>query len=310
MKAIRFHDYGGPEVMRCEELPSPVPRADELRVRVKAMGVNPVDWKIREGHVRERIRIPLPATPGGDIAGVVDAVGSDVTGFAVGDSVYAMIGLLGGYAEEVIVKATMVAHKPARASLAEAASVPLAALTAWQALFEKGGLVAGQTVLVHAAAGGVGMFAVQFARQVGARVVGTCSPVNAQFVRGLGAADVIDYRSGDFSGWRGQFDLVLDSIGGETGLQSLALLKAGGALVGVAPPSEALHAAAAAARVRAMPVMVHPDGAQLASIAALIDRGEVVTSVAATFPLAAAGDAHAMSKLGHTRGKIVLLGGE
>ena len=308
MKAIRYHDYGGPEVMKLEEIDRPVPKDDEILVRVQAMGVNPVDWKIREGHVRKRINIPLPATPGGDIAGVVEQVGSAVTGFKVGQPVFAMIGLLGGYAEYVAAKAQAVAPMPSNIDALQGASVPLAALTAWQALFDHGGLKAGQRVLVHAAAGGVGSFAVQFAKEAGADVAGTCSAGNAPFVRELGASQVIDYHTDYFAANAGRFDVVLDSIGGDTAMRSLELLKAGGILVGVAPPSEAVVQQATAAGCRAVGFQVKPDGAALAKISALIEAGKVRTTVAAVFPLAEAGKAHDLIKLNHTRGKIVLQG--
>ncbi len=306
MKAIRFHDYGGPEVMKLEEIDRPVPKDDEILVRVQAMGVNPVDWKIREGHVRKRINIPLPATPGGDIAGVVEQLGSAVTGFKVGQPVFAMIGLLGGYAEYVAAKAQAVAPMPTNIDALQGASVPLAALTAWQALFDHGGLKAGQRVLVHAAAGGVGSFAVQFAKEAGADVAGTCSAGNAPFVRELGASQAVDYHTDYFAANAGKFDLVLDSIGGDTAVRSLELLKAGGILVGVAPPSEAVVQQATAAGCRAVGFQVKPDGAALAKISALIAAGKVRTTVAAVFPLAEAGKAHDLIKLNHTRGKIVL----
>jgi NADPH:quinone reductase-like Zn-dependent oxidoreductase len=306
MKAILFHDYGGPEVMKLEEMPRPAIKEDEILVHVLAMGVNPVDWKIREGLVRQRIKIPLPGTPGGDISGVVEQVGTAVRNFSVGQPVFAYIGLLGAYSEYVAIKASSVAAKPSSMDHVHAGSVPLAALTAWQALFDKGDLKAGQQVLLHAAAGGVGSFAVQFARNAGAQVVGTCSPNNADYVVGLGAHSAVDYHAGSFDALAGQFDLVLDTMGGATGLQSLQLLKAGGIHVGVAPPSEALVQQLTAAGKRSAGMQVQPNGGQLSQIAALIDAGKVHTTLAAVFPLAEAGRAHDLSKTGHTRGKIVL----
>jgi NADPH:quinone reductase-like Zn-dependent oxidoreductase len=306
MKAIRYHEYGGPEVMKLEEIPRPVPKDDEILVRVQAMGVNPVDWKIREGLMQKRIVIPLPATPGGDIAGVIEQVGAAVTGLSAGQSVYALLGLMGAYAEYVVVKAQFVARAPAKMDAVHAASVPLAALTAWQALYEKGSLKSGQRVLVHAAAGGVGGFAVQIARAAGAEVVGTASAANVDYVRGLGASAVIDYHQPKYDAYARSFDLVIDMAGGDGAMQSLKVLKSGGIHVGVVPPSEALQQGAAAAGITAVPVMVHPDGGQLAQIAALIDAGKITTAVAASFALADAGLAHNQSKTGHTRGKIVL----
>jgi len=154
--AIRFHDYGGPEVMKLEQIPLPVPQADEILVRVHAMGVNPVDWKVREGLARKRLNIALPAIPGGDISGVIEQVGATATGVSVGQPVFAMVGLLGAYSEHVAIKPGITAPKPANLDHVQAASVPLAALTAWKGLFELGGLERGQRVLIHAAAGGVG----------------------------------------------------------------------------------------------------------------------------------------------------------
>ena len=174
-RAIRFHDYGGPEVMKLEEVPRPVPKANEILVRVLAWGVNPVDWKIRKGLARSRINVPLPLTPGGDISGVVEELGASARGVSIGQPVFAFIGLVGAYAELVAVKPEVTAPKPRTLDHVQAASVPLTALTAWQALFEHATLKSGQRVLIHAAAGGVGGFAVQFARHAGATVVGTAS---------------------------------------------------------------------------------------------------------------------------------------
>jgi NADPH:quinone reductase-like Zn-dependent oxidoreductase len=271
------------------------------------MGVNPVDWKLRSGAARKHLELPMPAILGGDIAGVVEQAGAGVEGFKAGDSVYAMIGLTGAYAEYVSIKAAMAAHTPKSMNLVEAASVPLAALTAWQGLFEHGKLHHGQTVLVHAAAGGVGMFAVQFAKASGAKVIGTASAKNEDFVKSLGADQFIDYRSEAFEKKvSGGVDMVIDLIGGETAERSLGVLKPGGVLIQISPGTPAVAEKAAAAEVKALPIRVHPDGTQLKEIAALIDAGKVKTSIAATFPLADAGLAHELSKQGHTRGKIVL----
>jgi NADPH:quinone reductase-like Zn-dependent oxidoreductase len=306
MKAIRFHDYGGPEVMKYEDAPTPAPKDDEILIRVHAMGVNPVDWKIREGHVRQRIVLPLPAFPGGDISGVVEKAGAAAPGFSAGDEVMALIGLVGAYAEYVCIKPGIAAPKPKAMTHVEAASVPLAALTAWQALTEKAGLKAGQKILIHAAAGGVGQFAVQFARVLGADAVGTCSPANNDFIRGLGASAALDYHSDIYTANAGKFDVVLDTMGGEVALRSLELLKPGGILVGVAPPSDKTIAAASAAGKRTAGLQVRPEGAQLTEISRLIDAGKVRTTIAQVFPLAQAGKAHDLIKTGHTRGKIVL----
>jgi NADPH:quinone reductase-like Zn-dependent oxidoreductase len=304
-RAIRFHEFGGPEVMKLEEVPRPRPKADEILVRVLACGVNPVDWKIREGLARSRINVPLPLIPGGDLSGVVEELGANATGVSIGQPVFAMIGLLGAYAELVALKPEVTAPKPRTLDHVQAASVPLTALTAWQALFEHAALKSGQRVLIHAAAGGVGGFAVQFARHAGATVVGTTSPGNADYVRGLGAMDVIDYRKDSFTPYRGSFDVVLDLIGGETSLRSLELLRKGGIHVG-GVPAPALAQQAEGTGIHVKPMLVHPDGAQLREISGLIDAGRIRTTIAAVYPLDQAGAAHDQSKTGHTRGKIVL----
>jgi NADPH:quinone reductase-like Zn-dependent oxidoreductase len=306
MKAMQIHEYGGPEALRLDELPRPSPAADEVLIRVHAMGVNPVDWKLRSGAARKHMELPMPCILGGDLAGVVEEAGSAVRGFKPGDAVYAMRGLLGAYAEYVAIKATMAALKPTNMNFVEAASVPLAALTAWQGLFEHGKLQPGQTVLVHAAAGGVGMFAVQFAKAKGARVIGNASAKNADFVRSLGADEVIDYRSAPFEKTSGGVDLVIDVLGGESAERSIGVLKPGGVLISISPASPATAQKAADAGVKAVAVRVHPDGGQLREITALIEAGKVKTSIAATFPLVEAGRAHELSKEGRTRGKIVL----
>ena len=306
MQAIQFHEYGGPEVMKYEDVPRPTPKANEVLIRVHAMGVNPVDWKIREGYVKARMNIPLPAIPGGDVSGVVAAAGAGVSADLVGQPVIAMLGLLGAYCEYVVAVPGSTARKPATMDHTDAASVPLAALTAWQALFEHAGLTRGQSVLVHAAAGGVGSFAVQLAHNAGATVAGTGSAGNADYVRGLGADQFIDYQSDSFDRFAGKFDVVFDLIGGETSMRSLSLLKKGGLHIGGVPPSAALIEKSVAQGLRTMGMQVKPNGAQLKEISALIDAGKLKTTIAATFPLAEAGRAHALSKTGHTRGKIVL----
>jgi NADPH:quinone reductase-like Zn-dependent oxidoreductase len=305
-KAIRFHDYGGPEVMRFEEVEQPMPKEGEILVRIHAVSVNSVDWKIRSGLVRKRFNLPPPIIPGGDLSGEVAAVGAAVTDFAVGQSVFAMIGLWGAYAEHAAFNASMAARKPASIDHVHAASVPLAGLTAWQALHEQGALTPGQRVFVHAAAGGVGGFAVQLARVAGAEVIASASAQNADYVRGLGANEVIDFRVDSADPYMGSVDLVFDLVGGDASIRSLALLKPGGALVAVAASSQALREQGEKLGRRVLSLQVRPDGAQLGRIAALIDAGKVTTTVAAVFSLAEASAAQELSKLGHTRGKIVL----
>lgn len=305
-RAIRFHDYGGTEVLHFEGIEQPAPRDGEILVRVHAASVNPVDWKIRDGLMRKRFNLQLPVIPGGDLSGEVAAVGPGVTNFRVGDPVFAMIGLLGAYAEHVTFKAAMAASKPASIDHVQAASVPLVGLTAWQALHEQGDLRPGQRVFVLAAAGGVGGFAVQMARAAGAIVIASAAAKNADYVRGLGASEVLDYRIDSAAQYAGGVDLVMDLAGGEAGIRALELLTAAGALVAIAAPSEALRERAAKLGRRVLALQGRPDGAQLAHIASLIDAGKITTTVAAVFPLAEAGAAQELSKLGHTRGKIIL----
>jgi NADPH:quinone reductase-like Zn-dependent oxidoreductase len=305
-KAMRFHDYGGPEAMSFEEIERPVPKEGEILVRIHAVSVNSVDWKIRSGLLRKRFSLPLPIIPGGDLSGEVAAVGPAVTDFGVGQPVFAMIGLWGAYAEHAAFNASMAARKPASIDHVHAASVPLAGLTAWQALHEQGVLTPGQRVFVHAAAGGVGGFAVQLARVAGAEVIASASAKNADYVRGLGANEVIDFRVDSAEPYMGSVDLVFDLVGGDESIRSLALLKPGGVLVAVAAPSQALREQGEKLGRRVLSLQVRPDGAQLARIAALLDAGKVTTTVAAVFPLAEAGAAQELSKLGHTRGKIIL----
>jgi NADPH:quinone reductase-like Zn-dependent oxidoreductase len=305
-RAIRFHDYGGAEVLHFEEIEQPAPKDGEILVRVHAASVNPIDWKIRDGLVRKRFNLQLPVIPGGDLSGEVAAVGPGVTNFRVGDPVFAMIGLLGAYAEHVTFKAAMAACKPARIDHVQAASVPLVGLTAWQALHEQGDVRPGQRVFVLAAAGGVGGFAVQLARIAGAIVIASAAVKNADYVRGLGAREVFDYRIDSAARYAGGVDLVMDLAGGDASIRALELLSPAGALVAIAAPSEALKERAAKLGRRVLALQGRPDGAQLAQIASLIDAGKVTTTVAAVFPLAEAAAAQELSKLGHTRGKIIL----
>ncbi|MCY4428586.1 MAG: NADP-dependent oxidoreductase [Halieaceae bacterium] len=306
MKAMRIHQYGGPDVLTCEDIPRPGCNPGEVLIKVRAIGVNPVDWKLREGYVRSIFDIPMPSILGADVAGIVEETGAGAGKFKPGDEVYSMIGLTGAYAEFVTVAEDLVAAKPRTADFVQAASVPLAALTAWQGLFDHGKLAAGQTVLVHAAAGGVGMFGVQFARAHGASVIATASANNAAFVSSLGAAKVVDFRTGTAEVSAGSVDLVLDMVGGDSIRQCLEVLKPGGKLMRVSPGSEDITAQAAAGKVDVIPVMVTPNAEQLREIAELIDAGAVTTEVQASFALEDAAQAHQLSAQGHTRGKIVL----
>ncbi len=308
MKAVRFHEYGGSGVLAYEDAPRPELKPDEVLLRVEATSVNPMDWKIREGFMKEMLPIAFPFTPGGDVAGVVEEAGAGVTDFAAGDAVFGFVPMQagGGYAEYVAVPVAMLTRKPDAVSFVEAASLPVVSLTAWQALFDFGGLQAGQSVLIHGGAGGVGMFAVQFAKRKGASpIYVTASAGDKAFVAGLGADTVIDYENERFEEIAKNVDMVLETIGGETQERSWGTLKPGGILVATAapPPQEK----AAAQGVRAAMVQLKPTGAGLAEIVALLAEGKVKTEIGKTFPLAQAREAQELSQHGHIRGKIVLV---
>lgn len=306
MKAVRFHTYGGPEVLVYEDAPRPIPGPDEVLVRVHAAGVNPVDWKIRSGYRKERFNHPLPLIPGWDFSGVVEAAGSGVSELKVGDEVYSRPDLArnGAYAEYIAVRASEAAHKPKSIDHIHAAAIPLAALTAWQVLFDTARLTAGQRVLIHAAAGGVGTFAVQLAKWKGAYVIGTASAKNHEFLRELGADECIDYGAVRFEDAVQDVDVVFDAMGDDTQHRSWKVLKKDGILVSIVGRPSAENAAAHG--VRSDYVFVQPSAPQLAEIAGLVDSGRLKPIIHAVLPLADARRAQELGQEGHTRGKIVL----
>ena len=305
MKAIRFHESGGPEVLRLEDVPRPQPKAGEVLVKVHAAGVNPVDWKIRQ-NAGKGFGPPLPQVPGFDIAGVVEVVGAGVERFKAGESVFGYLSLQrgGAYAQYAIALESELAPKPEKLSFTEAAGVPLAALTAWQALVDTADLQAEQAVLIHAAAGGVGHFAVQIAKERGAHVIATASQKNHEFLKRIGADEVIDYTSQRFEEVVQGVDVVLDAIGGDTQTRSLGALAPGGILVSIVggPPRAELEKR----NVRGVGILVKPDGKQLEQIAKLAESGALRPEISAVLPLAEAAKAQELSEGGHTRGKIVL----
>ncbi|MBL0921205.1 MAG: NADP-dependent oxidoreductase [Phycisphaerales bacterium] len=305
MKAVRIHEHGDVSVLRYEDAPIPELGPADLLVRVHAAGVNPVDWKFRTG----AFRMPgaaFPATLGFDVSGVIERVGPQVTKFKPGDEVYAYLNLQkgGGYAQFAAVAESEAALKPRSIDHIHAGATPLAALTAWQALIDTAGLRADQTVLIHAAAGGVGHFAVQIAKAKGARVVATASERNHAFLKDLGADVVVDYRTQRFEDFAKNVDVVLDAVGGDTQARSYAVLKPGGILVSIVqPPNQARldeH------NIRGAVILVKPAGSQLVLIAEMIDAGQIKPHVSATFPLEQAADAQRAVETGSTRGKIVL----
>ncbi|MBV9945285.1 MAG: NADP-dependent oxidoreductase [Myxococcales bacterium] len=312
MKAIRIHEYGGPEVLKYEDAPDPPFGDDDVLVQVHAAAVNAVDWKIREGWLSEMMPYPLPMVPGWDVCGVVVARGAKVTRFAIGDPVFGSPDITrdGGYAELLAARAGELARKPIAIDDASAAAVPMCALTAWQSLFEApagyvgAGLRPGQTVLIHAAAGGVGTFAVQLAKWRGARVIGTCSARHVDYVRAMGADEVIDYSAIRFEDVARDVDVVLDSVGGETQDRSWRVVRPGGILVSIArPPADE---DAARYGVRAGYVFVQPSAVDLEHIARLIDERRLHVEVSNVLPLSSAREGQELSRAGHTRGKTVL----
>jgi len=306
MKAVRIHQYGGPEVLQFEDAPRPQPAAGELLIRAHAAAVNPVDWKIREGYAKERIGHSLPLILGWDVSGTVEVIGPGVTRFQKGDEVFTRpdIARNGAYAEHIVVRESEVAFKPKSIDHIRAAAIPLAALTAWQALFDTGHLSAGQKVLIHAASGGVGSFAVQLAKWKGARVIGTASGRNQSFIMELGVDEAIDYQKTRFEDVIHVVDVVFDTIGGDVQQRSWRVLRKGGILVSIVsppPPEEA-----AKYHVRPGYLFVQPNSTELAEIARLVDTGTVKPFVETVLPLAEVRKAHELSQTGRTRGKIVL----
>ncbi len=282
---------------------------DEVLIRVCAAGVNPIDWKTREGGLKALRPYPMPLTLGWDVSGAIDCVGSAVTNFKVGDKVFAKLdsGRNGGYAEYVASKSSDVAHAPKNIPLEHAAGIPLACQTAWTGLFDKANLQAGQTILIHAASGGVGSFAVQLAKNAGACVIATTSAANIALVESLGADEVIDYRAEDFSQHVKGVDVVFDMLGGESRAKSWQCLKKGGVLVSVVARQDPFDAGIVKKfGVRAEPVAMIANGERLQRTAELVEAGKLKVVIAKEFPLAEAKAAHELSESGRTVGKIIL----
>ncbi|MEV5501930.1 NADP-dependent oxidoreductase [Nonomuraea fuscirosea] len=312
MRAVTIEEFGGPDVLTVQDVARPEPLPTEVLVRVHAAGVNPVDWKTRVGHGMAGLQT-FPLILGWDVSGVVEEVGFGVTTLAPGDEVYSMPWFpraAGAYAEYVTAPARQWARKPATLDHVHAAAVPLAALTAWQALVDTARVQAGQRVLITAAAGGVGHFAVQLARHLGAHVIATASAARHPWLKELGAEEVVDYTATPFEQAVEDVDVVIDLVGDgqdRTGTRSIDVLRPGGLLVAVpGGVSPELAQAAGTAGVRVTPFLVEPDGPALATIAGLIDEGQVAVEVEETFPLDQAGTAHTRGEAGRTRGKLVL----
>lgn len=300
MKAIQHHDYGGPEVLVLEEVATPQPGPGQVLVRVVAAGVNPADWKIRSGMFRAYAPVTFPGTPGLDGAGVIESVGADVTAFKPGDEVYGI--LQGGYAEYALAEASRVQLKPANLSFEEAAAVPVGALTAWSAI-ETAEIQPGQRVLIHGAAGGVGLYAVQLAHAKGAHVIATGSAKNLDSIRSLGVETVLDYNAAPFETLVSGLDAVIDTVGGDLAERSFKVLRPNGIYITVAgrlaPDAGEAEGIRAISAGRAAPEF-------LTQLSALLAAKELVPVVGTVFPLAEAGAAQALSATGHGRGRILL----
>ena len=305
MKAARVLYFGPPTVIEIDELPRPEPADGQLLVRVKAAGVGPWDALVREG--KSELKQSLPLILGSELSGTIEAVGPEVAGFTPGDEVYGATNaqFTGAYAEYALASAKMMAQKPKNLNFVEAASAPVVSVTGWQMLFDYGQAAAGQTVLIHGAAGNVGAYAVQLAHHAGLRVVATAASADREYVRRLGAEQVVDYQSERFEKSVTGVDIVLDTVGGETQRRSFRVLKPGGILVSVVSPVP--EETKQRYGIRAEFFYVDVTTARLNRISELFDSGELVTEVGTVLPLEEVRIAHEM--LGgapHKRGKIVL----
>jgi NADPH:quinone reductase-like Zn-dependent oxidoreductase len=306
MKANRVHQFGPPDVIRFEDVERPTPETGQVLVRVKAAGVGPWDGWIRAGN--SVLPQPLPFTLGSDLSGTVESIGPDAGAFQPGDAVFGVTNtrFTDAYAEYAIASAAMIAIKPRTLTDVEAASVPVIAVTAWQMLFDHAGVKPGQTVLIHGGAGNVGAYAVQLAHRAGVRVITTVRTADVEYVRGLGAEEVIDVSQTRFEDVTGPVDAVIDTVGGDALARSFAVLQPGGLLVSAVAPPDA--AEAARREVRAFFMLVDVTTNALTRIAALIDAGDLTTAVGTVLPLSAARTAHDMleGRQPKPRGKIVL----
>ncbi|GAB2567161.1 NADP-dependent oxidoreductase [Gracilibacillus alcaliphilus] len=308
-KAVIINEYGGKEVLTEGEVTLPELGAHQVMVRTKATSVNPIDWKLREGYLQQKLDWEFPIILGWDVAGVIEAVGSEVSNWQVGDEVFARpeTTRFGTYAQFTIVDDHLLAKKPVHITFEEAAAVPLAGLTAYQALFDHGQLKKGEQVLIHAGAGGVGSYAVQLAKQAGAFVYTTASLKNHELLYKLGADQVIDYRTINLQELLTDIDLVLDTIGGDTQEESFPILKEGsGRLISVLQePDQEL---AKTKQVTAKSMWLEPNGEQLAILADLLEQKKIRSVIAQSFPLTESGiyQAHELSEGHHAVGKIVI----
>lgn len=310
MKAIRIHDFGGPEQLRLEEIDCPAPGPGEVLIHNRAAGVNPIDWKTCSGGGASSFIDALPFCPGWEFAGSVEALGEGVEQFRSGDEVLGFIQFpqpAGCYAEYLIAPADQVCLRPAALDPVSAAGLGLAGLTAWQALFEAGELKSGQTVLVLAAAGGVGHLAAQLAKWKGAHLIGTASGTNKAFLQSLGCDDVIDYTRQQVENLIHDADLIIDGVGGEAAIKALECLNPHGRMVTLPSVTAAEVIAAGEAKgLKVSGIRARPDAAQLHELAMLASSGKVMLNISDSLPLDQATEAHRLSAQGHIRGKLVL----
>ena len=306
MKAIRFDRYGPPDVLRYVDAPRPIPSAGQVLVRIRAASLNPIDWKLRSGAMKAFIPLVLPTGAGQDLAGEIAMVGEGVSDLKIGDAVFAMTDMMpaGAYAEFVALNADWVARKPAALDFAQAAAVPMGALTAWQAIVELGGLSGGDRLFVHGAGGNVGGWAVRIGHALGAEVTAAATARSRDAVLACGADTFVDYDAEPFETGRAEMDVVLDTLSGEFEARSLGMLRKGGILVStLAPPSaEAL----ASRGLRGAMVAAKPNGAQLGHIGEMIDIGAPPPVIGRLMTLEDAAEAHRLGEAGQVKGKIVL----
>jgi NADPH:quinone reductase-like Zn-dependent oxidoreductase len=306
MKAVVIHAYGGPEVLKLEDVARPEPKEDEVLIRVVAASVNPVDAAIRKGYLAQVIGDKLPLIPGMDVAGVIEKAGAKMGKFKAGDPVYAFFTLAseGGDAEFVLAKENEVAPKPKSLTYAQAAAVPAAGSTAWKALVETANLSAGQTALIHGGSGGVGHFAIQIAKARGARVIATASTANQDLLKQMGADVVIDYTKTKFEDVAKDVDVVLDAVGEDTLKRSYGVVKKGGIIVSIVDDPD--KAALDAHGIRGISIRTDPNAGTLEELTRLIDAKKVTPVVSQVLPLSEVVKAHEQIATRHTRGKIVL----
>ena len=306
MRAIRINQYGGTEILQLNQIDTPKINTDDILIKVKSSSINPVDWKIREGYLKDFIPYQMPVTLGFDVSGVVSEVGSEVTDFKVGDEVFSRpdISRDGAYADYIAVKADEVAFKSSKLSFEQAAALPLAGITAWQCLVDVGQLQAGQRVLIHAGAGGVGHLAIQIAKAKGATVIATASTANQELLAQFGADQAVDYTKGVLLEQIEPVDIVIDTIGGEVQSNSWALLKAGGMLVSIVDqPNEEL---AKQHNAKAAFVFIESSSRILRELNKLVEKDQLLPFIEHRFSLEQIADAHLQSQTGRTRGKIII----